>query len=173
MKQKNNILKSNQLHYILILILLLLTSCISSSKKYSNYDYYPIKKVVDGDTFWIDDGSEKGTKVRLIGVDTPEINHTQKPVEHFGAEASEYVKELLEGKLVRLEYDVGKYDRYKRVLAYVYLEDGTFLNAHLLKKGYARIMTIPPNVKHAEYFLKLEKTARRKKKGMWEKMPVK
>ncbi|HTN68218.1 MAG TPA: thermonuclease family protein, partial [Dysgonamonadaceae bacterium] len=69
----------------------------------------------------------------------------------------------------RLEYDVGRLDRFGRTLAYVYLEDGTFLNADLLKKGYARIMTIQPNVKHADYFLKLERKARKKKKGMWKK----
>lgn len=128
-----------------------------------------VKRVVDGDTFWVYDGSRKGLKVRLIGIDTPETVHTQKPIEYFGPEASDYVKGLLEGNKVRLEYDVGRLDRFGRTLAYVYLEDGTFLNADLLKKGYARIMTIQPNVKHADYFLKLERKARKKKKGMWKK----
>jgi micrococcal nuclease len=63
---------------------------------------------------------------------------------------------------------VAKFDRYKRTLAYVYLEDGTFLNAHLLKEGYAAVMTVPPNVKRAELFVNLQKMARKKKKGLWK-----
>jgi len=70
--------------------------------------------------------------------------------------------ELLKDQKVRLEYDVGKTDRYKRTLAYVYLEDGTFINAKLIKEGYATVMTIPPNVKYAELFVKLEQEAREK-----------
>ena len=132
-------------------------------------NYMQVKRVVDGDTFWVYDGSTKGLKVRLIGVDTPETVHPRKAVEHYGVEASEYVKSLLEGSRVMLEYDVSRFDRYDRTLAYVYLENGTFLNAELLKKGYARIMTIPPNVKHANYFLKLERKARIKKRGLWKR----
>lgn len=135
----------------------------------SKYNYYPIKKFVDGDTFWVDDGSEKGLKIRLIGVDTPETVHPRKPVEYYGREASNYVKELLKSQRVRLEFDVEKTDRYGRVLAYVYLKDDTFLNEELVKNGYAQVSTFPPNVKYSKHFLKLERHARENDLGLWKK----
>lgn len=130
--------------------------------------YYRVFRVVDGDTFWIDDGSEKGLKIRLIGVDAPETRTSgNKEASHFGREASFYLERLIAGKKIRLEYDVDRFDRYGRTLAYVYLDDGTFINAKLLKEGYATVMTVPPNVKYADTFLKLERKARNHKKGMW------
>jgi micrococcal nuclease len=135
--------------------------------------YYPVKKVVDGDTFWADDGSEKGVKVRLIGVNTPE-NHKSphKDIERFGQEAQDYLTNLLTGKRVKLVNDVDRLDQYGRTLSYVYLEDGTFVNALLVKEGYAQVMTIPPNVAHAEEFVQLQREARENKRGMWAEEPV-
>lgn len=141
---------------------------IYSADKKANY-YFRVKKVVDGDTFWIDDGSQKGLKVRLIGVDAPESrNSGTKEIAFFGKEASEYLKALIAGKKVRLEFDVGHFDQYGRTLAYVYTEDGTFVNANLVKNGYATVMTVPPNVRYAETFLKLERKARKNSKGLWK-----
>ncbi|MBL7471362.1 thermonuclease family protein [Robertkochia sp. 1368] len=132
------------------------------------HQYYPIKKFVDGDTFWIDNGTEKGEKIRLIGIDAPESrNMFNIKKEAFGKESSDYVKQLLQGKKVRLEYDVDRTDRYGRTLAYVYLEDGTFLNAHMVQQGYAMVYTVPPNVKYAELFLKLQRKARENEAGLW------
>ncbi|WP_291403163.1 thermonuclease family protein [Daejeonella sp.] len=129
---------------------------------------YSIKKIVDGDTFWIDNGVAKGLKIRLIGVNAPESRKTnRKDVEYFGKEAKNYLIKFLSNKRVRLVYDVAPKDRYGRALAYVYLEDGTFLNAHLVKNGYASVMTIPPNVKYADYFVKLQREARLNKRGLW------
>lgn len=134
-----------------------------------SFTFYSIKKFVDGDTFWIDNGTEKGEKIRLIGIDTPESrNMFDIKKEPYGKEASDYVKQLLKGKKVRLEYDVDKYDRYGRTLAYIYLEDGTFLNAHLIEAGFAQIYTVPPNVKYADQFLALQKEARNQEKGLWK-----
>ena len=107
-----------------------------------------VTKVTDGDTIKLSDG----TKVRYIGIGTPETKHPKKPVQFFGKEASEANKKLVEGKKVRLEYDVQKTDKYKRTLAYVYLEDGTFVNAWLVENGYARVSTYPPNVNRAGHF---------------------
>lgn len=144
----------------------MLLSCVEQTATDSSY--FKVKKVVDGDTFWLDDGSEKGLKVRLIGVDAPESRKTgNKDVGYFGKEAKNYLTNLLFGKSVRLEYDVDKTDRYGRTLAYVYLEDGTFVNAHLVKYGYATILTVPPNVKYADYFLKLQAEARENNRGLW------
>jgi micrococcal nuclease len=150
-----------------IIILSLFYSCNSRSDRDTLAGYMPVTKIVDGDTFWVDDGSEKGLKIRLIGVNTPETVHPSKSVEFYGKEASEYVNRILSGEKVRLEYDVDRNDQYGRTLAYVFLSNGTFLNADLVKNGYAQVMTIPPNVKYAERFLELQRFARENKKGLW------
>ena len=82
-------------------------------------------------------------------------------------EAAEANRKLVNGKTVRLEFDVQEFDKYGRTLAYVYLEDGTFVNAWLVKNGYAMVMTVPPNVKYQDLFLKLQREAREQKRGMW------
>ena len=131
-------------------------------------EWLEISKFVDGDTFWVKDAKGQEEKIRLIGIDAPEARRTgKKDVGHYGKEASAYVEKFIGEKRVRLEFDVGRYDRYKRTLAYVYLEDGTFLNAHLVKEGYASVMTVPPNVKYAELFVKLQRKARAHKRGLW------
>jgi endonuclease YncB( thermonuclease family) len=77
-----------------------------------------------------------GERVRLIGVDTPETKDPRKPVQYFGKEASAFTQRLVEGKRVRLEYDQQRADKYGRTLAFVYLDDGTFVNAEIIKQGY-------------------------------------
>ncbi|MFZ0473114.1 MAG: thermonuclease family protein [Bacteroidales bacterium] len=162
---------------ILFTTLLLLALCPvlfaqSSGDAEKTYVYYPVARVVDGDTFWIDDGSEKGLKIRLIGVDAPEPRNNGKKLKgYFGTESSDYMNQLIGGKKVRLEYDAGRFDQYGRTLAYVYLEDGTFVNADLVKNGYATVMTTPPNVKYADTFVDLAAKARKHKKGLWKESP--
>lgn len=157
----------------LTLLLLSLTlfniSCNSrSGDRKSNTELLTVTKIVDGDTFWADNGTEKGIKIRLIGVDAPESRKTfKKEIGYFGKEAKEYLNIMLTGKRVKLEFDVTKTDQYGRTLAYVYLEDGTFVNAELVKQGYAMVMTIPPNVKYADLFLKLQQEARENNRGLW------
>ena len=124
-------------------------------------------RVIDGDTIEL----EGGVKVRYIGIDTPETVHPSKPVQFMGKEASAFNRQLVEGKDVRLEYDVQRTDKYGRTLAYVYVGD-TFVNAELVKQGYAQIMTIPPNVKYQDLFLKLQKEAREAKLGLWSDQAV-
>lgn len=152
----------------LLLVLPYLYSCSTPSERASG-DYYTVTKVIDGDTFWVDDGSEKGRKVRLIGVDAPETRRTaRKAVGYYAKESREFMKALLLNREVRLEFDAAPRDRYGRTLAYVYLHDGTFVNAELLKLGYAMVMTVPPNVRHAEDFLHLQVEARRRGMGLWK-----
>ena len=86
----------------------------------------------------------------------------------MGREASGFTRRLVEGKRVRLVFDVQKHDKYGRLLAYVYLEDGTFVNGRIIEEGYAQVMTIAPNVKYAQMFLKLEREARQKGSGLWK-----
>ena len=89
----------------------------------------------------------------------------------MGKLASGFTRRLVEGKRVRLVFDIQKRDRYGRLLAYVYLEDGTFVNGRIIEEGYAQVMTIAPNVKHVQTFLKLEREAREKRKGLWKDNP--
>lgn len=143
-----------------------------SGRKTSPEEWFAVTRVVDGDTFWVDDGSEKGLKIRLIGIDAPEPRNTgTRPRGYFGTESSGYLQKMLAGKRVRLEYDVSRYDRYGRTLAYAWLVDGTFINAELVKNGYATVMTVPPNVKYAETFTELAAKARRQQRGLWKEEP--
>jgi len=140
----------------------------TATEEHAGVTWYYVTRVVDGDTFWIDDGSSEGLKIRLIGVDAPEPRNSGKKLKgYFGSESSGYLAQLIEGRKVRLEYDVSRYDRYGRTLAYVYLDDGTFVNADLVRKGYATVMTMPPNVMHADEFVRLAEKARKQKKGLW------
>ena len=130
--------------------------------------FLPVSKVVDGDTFWLINARGQEEKIRLIGVNTPEVRNTGRTkIEYFGKESSDFAKRILIGKKVRLEYDIQRQDRYRRTLPYVYLEDGTFFNALLVKEGYAQVATYSPNVKYETLFLKLQQNARAKHKGLW------
>jgi micrococcal nuclease len=142
-----------------------------------NYADILVKRVVDGDTIQL----ETGERVRLIGIDTPEMHESNKlyrdsrktnqdvqTIKEMGTRAYQFTKALIEGKRVRLEFDVEKHDKYDRLLAYVYLKDGTFVNAEIVKQGYASLMTIPPNVKYAELFSKLYREARENRRGLWQ-----
>jgi micrococcal nuclease len=120
-------------------------------------------------------------RIRLIGVDTPESEDNPKAERDaersgqslssifvLGEKASEFTKSYLKrGTNLRLEFDVQQEDNYGRLLAYVYLPDGTMLNALLLQEGYAQIMTIPPNVKYADTFLRIQEEAREANRGLW------
>lgn len=186
--RKINMRIGNFLSYsVPVALLLVAVSCYSPKKNAVNntvneeqkrenqeqkkeYEYYKVIKVTDGDTFVIDDGTEKGARVRLIGVDTPESRKTgRKVVGYYGREAKEFSTKFLLNKMVRLDFDVNKYDQYMRLLAYVYLEDGTFVNEYLVKNGYAMVMTVPPNVKFSELFLKCQQEARENNRGLWNK----
>ena len=121
-----------------------------------------VKRVIDGDTLFLDNGEN----VRLIGVDTPETKHPRKPVQWFGKEAYLFTKGMVEGKQVRLEFDWQKRDKYRRLLAYVYLLDGTLLNAEIIKQGYGFAYTKYP-FKYLEEFRSYEREAREQGRGLW------
>ncbi len=116
-----------------------------------------VRYVIDGDTVVLD----SGVHVRLIGIDTPEKDRP------YYSEAKEFNRKLVEGKPARLDYDIEKTDRYGRTLAYLYLEDGTFVNAEMIRSGYANLYTFPPNLKHTEEFLALQREARQAGRGLW------
>lgn len=164
-----------------LITLLLFINCNSNSKnknsaknntKYKSIDtnvLYEIKKHVDGDTFWVDDGSEKGIKLRLIGIDAPESRNMFKIKEEpFGKEASSVIKEIIGNNKVRLETDIDKFDQFGRTLVYVYLENNLFINQEMIKRGYAQVATYPPNVKNEKLFYETQIKARENKLGMWK-----
>ena len=126
-----------------------------------------VQRVVDGDTLLFGTGE----RVRLIGVDTPETKHPNKPVEQFGKEASAFTRRMVEGKRIRLEYDPsnaarGHKDQYGRTLAFIFLEDGTLLNAEIIRQGYGHAYTLFP-FSRMEEFRRLESEAREARRGLW------
>ena len=140
-----------------------------------------VTRIVDGDTlkvFYLE-GEES---IRLIGIDTPESRVNKKTKKDakrsgqdvetiiaMGKRATEYVESLVKpGGLITIEFDVQERDRYKRLLGYVYLPNGNMLNEEIVKAGYASVMTIPPNVKYKDRFLKAYKQARERKIGLWK-----
>ena len=122
-----------------------------------------INFIYDGDTVRTDTGE----KIRLLGVDAPEMNWEEREPNFFAREAFEYTKENLLGQLVYLEYDEVKEDKYGRTLAYLFLADGTFFNQKLLEEGYARLLLIPPNLKYSDVLREAEERARAAGRGIW------
>ncbi len=149
----------------LALLLTLLPALVSCQD--GSFLAVKVVRVVDGDTIQVCCIGWKREKVRYIGVVTPETHHPMRGVEPYGMEASEANRKLVDGKTVRLEFDVQQLDKYGRTLAYVYLEEGTFVNAWLVENGYAVVMTIPPNVKYEALFRKLQREAREAGRGLW------
>jgi micrococcal nuclease len=131
----------------------------------TTYDATVIE-TIDGDTVVVrfDDGVVD--TVRLLGVDTPETHHPDRPVECYGPEASEYTRSRLLGQRVVLERDVESRDVYGRFLAYVRI-DGARFNDELLRLGYARLLIIPPNGEHGRAMLDAELEAEHHSRGLW------
>ncbi|MFQ5687829.1 MAG: thermonuclease family protein [Candidatus Scalindua sp.] len=138
-------------------------------------------RVIDGDVIQaLYGGVEK--RIRLIGIDTPEsrVNRKAKKdanmseqdittIIEMGKKAKAYVNGLIKrGDLITIEFDVQKWDKYGRLLGYVYLSNGKMLNEEIVKAGYAMIMTIPPNVKYKDMFSRAYKQAKEGKRGLWK-----
>jgi micrococcal nuclease len=128
-------------------------------------EFVRVTRVVDGDTFVL----ESGERVRLLGVNAPEVNSPKKSIEAFGKEASEFTRRMVEGKLVRIEADqpVGRTDKHARILAYVFLQDGTHVNAEIIRQGYGFAESSWPPLKYEYEFRRLEQEAREKRRGLW------
>lgn len=144
------------------------TSSQQNNNSNTNYTYYSVSNVVDGDTVKINmDGQI--TTLRLIGMDTPEIVDPRKSVQCFGKEASNKAKELLVGKKVRIEKDStqGEVDKYGRTLAYVHLESGLFFNKYMIEQGYAHEYTYDTSYKYQSEFKTAQKNAQSNKLGLW------
>jgi micrococcal nuclease len=130
--------------------------------------FYKVMQVYDGDTIAILKDGDRLT-VRLIGIDSPEVETPYTKAECFGTEASAAVKTLLDGKTVRIETDSSQdlYDTYGRLLAYLYLENGTFVNKQLVEQGFAREYTFNRAYQHQKQFRAAQATAKNANVGMW------
>ncbi|MDL1866766.1 nuclease [Betaproteobacteria bacterium PRO4] len=124
---------------------------------------YRVSKVIDGDTIVL----ENKKRVRLLGVNAPEIENRFRPGEPGGLEAKKWLQGKLQGRSVYLEYDRQKTDHYKRMLAHLYLPDGEHINLSLVEKGLATVSLIPPNLLHANILIKTQQRAETKKLGIW------
>lgn len=147
------------------------------SSEVSAYADIAVAHVYDGDTIKL----ANGERVRFVGIDTPESSGNKKAMRDaarsgrdvreilkMGHMAAAYTRSLLEGRRVRLEFDIERRDKYGRLLAYIYrVDDGLFVNEDIIKNGYAYPMTIPPNIRHADEFRKLFRQARQMHKGLW------
>ncbi len=132
--------------------------------------YYTVTKITDGDTLHISmDGLDE--TVRLIGINTPETVDPRRSVECFGKEASERMREIAQGKIVRLEYDDSQSlrDTYNRLLAYVYLEDGQMINRKMIAEGYAYEYTYLTPYHYQKEFRDLQRLAQSAERGLWAK----
>jgi len=143
--------------------LLLFTVLITTTKTSAAQTWHTVRWVNDGDTVVL----TTGQRVRYIGLNAPEIDHADQKAQPYGYRARSFNKTLVLSKRIRLEYDVERFDRYGRLLAYVFLEDGRFLNARLLEAGLAYYLYRKPNSKYGEILLKAQQDAMVSRKGLW------
>ncbi len=119
--------------------------------------------IFDGDTF----ETAAGERIRLLGINTPEVAHQDKSGQVMGDEATRGLTRLIAGKTVRLGFDVERRDIYGRTLAQVWLPGGTWVNGEMVRLGLAHAYIFTPNLKWAKTLVALERTAREKKLGIW------
>lgn len=137
----------------------------STGSGVSDTRYYVVKEVVDGDTIVLEDG----TKIRYVGIDTPELHHPEIGEECGGKDARQENIRLLSGKKVRLIKDVTDRDEYGRLLRYVFTEDGVFINYELARSGYAQVFDVPPDRLFTYTFTKAQIEAKKEGRGLWTK----
>jgi micrococcal nuclease len=129
---------------------------------------FPVLSVTDGDTIRVSVNG-KSTRVRLIGIDTPEVTDPRKPVQCFGREASRRAQELMTGTQVWLEYDPsqGRHDRYGRTLAYVWLNENLLINHQMVSEGFAHEYTYDDPYRYRDTFRDAEQAAQTAELGLW------
>ena len=134
------------------------------TQSYPRSPLLAVSYVPDGDTIYLSNGE----KVRIIGVNAPEVAHGTQPAEAWGPQAQRYLRQRLTGTRVRVEPGRERRDRYGRLLAYVYLEDGRDLGEELLKRGMAYVLPRPPNLRAIGHYLSVEADARFRRSGLWQ-----
>ena len=126
-------------------------------------EWFKVKRVNDGDTIVLTDGRH----VRYIGINTPEIDHGSQKAEPYGYKAKNYSKKMVLSKMIRLEFDKERYDQYGRLLAYIFLKDGKFVNKAMIEQGYAYFLPRRPNVRYNKVLLQSQRNAMSAKRGIW------
>ena len=149
--------------FVLLLLLAVVPAQAGTLSVVGRDTWAKVEKAYDGDTFRTTDGE----KVRLLGIDAPELAHSAERGEPLGPKSKHFLQGLIEGKLVRLKRDKEKRDRYGRQLSHVYLRDGTWVNGAMVSEGLALVYTFAPNLHFANDLLRLEKAARDQKFGIW------
>ena len=149
----------NHLRFILSVMFFFLTAAGYSDA----HTWYKVKWVNDGDTIVLTNGS----RVRYIGINAPEIDHENQKAEPYGYKARSFNKTVVLSQKIRLEFDRERHDRFGRLLAYVFLPDGSFLNERLLENGLAFFLYRNPNVKYDKLLMKAQQRAMKARKGMW------
>ena len=129
-----------------------------------DFSFYKVQKVYDGDTILLSDGR----KIRLLGINTPEIEHSKQAEQAGGVAAREWLTQQLLGTKIRLEFDQEKRDKYKRHLAHVFNKQGVHINRELVRLGFASTNIFPPNIKYVAELLMAEQTAEAKHLGIWQ-----
>ena len=142
-----------------------LTPLFSGDSGHSRSETATVVRVIDGDAIEVDLDGWRYT-VRYIGINTPETNRPSRGVEFYGPEASARNRELVEGKTVRMEFDVSSTDRFDRLLGYVYVDD-EMVNATLISEGFAVASAIPPDTKFADRFENIQMQAMENRRGVW------
>lgn len=129
------------------------------------YQYrYLLEHVIDGDTVIV----KPDRRVRLVGINTPEVSHRQTTAEPGGEEARDWLRKRLDGSQITLEYDQQKHDKYQRELAYVY-RDKRLINAELLAEGLAVLTLRPPNLRYSQQLQAAQQKAEKQQKGLWKR----
>ncbi len=127
------------------------------------YSWYTIKRVYDGDTVLL----QNGQKIRFSGINTPEVEGRYKSAEPGGEEAKQWLIQRLQGQKIRLETGLEKKDKYGRLVAHVFSEDGGHINLELVRKGLAFVTLHPPNLKYSQALLNAQQQAETALAGIW------
>jgi micrococcal nuclease len=135
-------------------------ACVAQS---SADEFFSVRRVYDGDTIEL----ENGMHVRYTGINAPEISHQDKPGEPFGSEALAFNEKIVLSKQIRIQVDQEVLDQYNRRLAYIFLQDGTFVNQEIVRNGLAHVLYISPNITYTAVLLKSQQEAMKAGKGMW------
>lgn len=147
--------------------LILLAVILSTySILFAGHKLYKVVWINDGDTILL----ERDIRVRYIGIDTPEVAHDGKKAEPFSGKARKFNQKLLKYKKIRLEFDEQRKDRYDRLLAYVFLKNGTFVNEKIIEHGLGYVLYKEPNRKYYRRLLKAQNSAIEKRVGIWSNL---
>ncbi len=151
---------------IILIVAVVLVGRLGIFRLLDSDGQHVVERVVDGDTIVL----ANGDRVRYIGINTPESVQPGRPVECYGREAAQKNKDLVQGRRVTLEKDVSDRDSFGRLLRYVYV-DGLFVNGELVKGGYAKAAPYPPDTRHHDTFVALQREASRSNLGLWGACP--